>query len=108
MEKAKPFIVWAGGKTGLLEQFKSLYPRELKAGEITTYIEPFLGGGAVLIELLQNYNFKNVYAFDINIDLINCYKVIKNNVEELIEKLKTKQIEYSLLNRGKRKEILEK
>lgn len=41
-EKAKPFIRWAGGKTGLLEQFKSLYPRELKAGEITTYIEPFL------------------------------------------------------------------
>ena len=103
MEKAKPFIVWAGGKTGLLEQFKSLYPRELKAGEITTYIEPFLGGGAVLIELLQNYNFKNVYAFDINIDLINCYKVIKNNVEELIEKLKTKQIEYSLLNQEEQK-----
>lgn len=41
-KKIKPFIVWAGGKTGLLEQFKNFYPTELKTGEVTTYIEPFL------------------------------------------------------------------
>ena len=102
-EKAKPFIRWAGGKSGLLDQFKVFYPRELKAGEITTYIEPFLGGGAVLIDILQNYNVKSVFAFDINIDLINCYNVIKNNVEELIKELQVKQNEYSQLNQEEQK-----
>lgn len=98
MEKIKPFVRWAGGKSGLLDQLNSFYPKELQAGEITTYIEPFLGGGAVLIDILQNYNIKNVYAFDINIDLINCYNVIKNNVDELIKELYIRQKEYLQLN----------
>ena len=42
MEKIKPFIRWAGGKSGLLKQLNNFYPNELKTGEITTYIEPFL------------------------------------------------------------------
>ena len=102
-KKIKPFVVWAGGKSGLLEQFKNFYPTELKTGEITTYIEPFLGGGAVLIDILQNYNIKNVYAFDINIDLINCYKVIKTNIDELVKELYIKQNDYLQMNQEERK-----
>lgn len=43
-------------------------------------VKPFVGGSAVLIDILQKYEVKEAYAFDINIDLINCYNVIKNNV----------------------------
>lgn len=94
MEKVKPFVKWAGGKGSLLQQLNNYYPIELKDGYIDTYIEPFVGGGAVLIDILQNYKIKNAYAFDINKDLINCYNVIKSNVKELIEELRNKQDEF--------------
>ena len=45
---AKPFLKWAGGKGQLLAKFEEMYPNELINGEIDTYIEPFVGGGAVL------------------------------------------------------------
>lgn len=41
------------------------------------YIEPFVGGGAILFHVLQNYNFKKAYINDINKELINCYRCIK-------------------------------
>ena len=88
METIKPFVKWAGGKGRLIQQLTNFYPYELKNGIITKYVEPFVGGGAVLIDILQNYKIKEAYAFDINIDLINCYNVIKTNVDELITKLK--------------------
>ncbi len=94
MEIVKPFVKWAGGKGGLLSQFKNFYPFELEDGKIERYVEPFVGGGAVLINILQKYHVKEVYAFDINMDLINCYNVIKNNVEELIKKLSSKEKEF--------------
>lgn len=55
---------------------------------------PRVGGGAVLIDILQKYNVKTAYAFDINRDLINCYNVIKTDVDELIEDLKEKEENY--------------
>ena len=82
MKTVKPFVKWAGGKNSLIPQITKYYPYELKNGTIERYIEPFVGGGAVLIDILQKYEVKEAYAFDINIDLINCYNVIKNNVEE--------------------------
>ena len=57
-----------------------------------------MGGGAVLIDILQKYEIKEAYAFDINIDLINCYNVIKNNVEELINELDKKEKNFIALN----------
>lgn len=91
MESIRPFVKWAGGKASLIGQLTKYYPVELENNEIETYMEPFVGGGAVLINILQNYKIKNVYAFDINKDLINCYKVIQNNVDDLIKELKIKQ-----------------
>jgi len=87
-EKIRPFVKWAGGKGSLIPQINNFYPYELKNGIIERYIEPFVGGGAVLIDILQKYDVQEAYAFDINIDLINSYNVIKFNVEELIEILK--------------------
>ena len=103
--KIKPFVKWAGGKGSLLNQFNKFYPLELKKDKITCYIEPFVGGGAVLIDILQNYKVKEAYAFDINIDLINSYNVIKENVEELIVKLKQIEQKYLNLEYDKRKDF---
>lgn len=87
MKEVRPFVKWAGGKGSLIPQFKNFYPFELENETINKYVEPFIGGGAVLINILQKYDVKEAYAFDINVDLINCYNVIKNNVDELITKL---------------------
>ncbi len=102
-EKVRPFVKWAGGKGSLIPQLNNYYPYELKNGIIERYIEPFVGGGAVLIDILQKYNVQEAYAFDINIDLINSYNVIKNNVEELIVNLKQIETEYIQLEQEKKK-----
>ena len=98
MKTVKPFVKWAGGKNSLIPQITKYYPFELKNGFIERYIETFVGGGAVLIDILQKYEIKEAYAFDINIDLINCYNVIKNNVEELINYLDKKEKKFIALN----------
>lgn len=77
------FVKWAGGKKQLLEQFKPFFPRK-----INRYIEPFVGGGAVLFYVLKNFKPKEVFIFDINEELINTYEVIKKDVENLIKELK--------------------
>lgn len=60
-------------------------PTELIDGRIKTYIEPFIGSGAVLIEVLQKYDVEKAIAFDINADLINTYLVVKNNLKETFD-----------------------
>ena len=87
-----PFVKWAGGKRQLLSQIRERMPKEYN-----NYYEPFVGGGAVLINILQKYDVKEAYAFDINIDLINCYNVIKTNVEELIKELELKEKDFLVL-----------
>lgn len=102
MKIIKPFVKWAGGKGSLIPQLKNFYPFELENETITKYVEPFVGGGAVLINILQKYDVKEAYAFDINIDLINCYNVIKENVDGLIKELEIKEKEFiTLENEGR-------
>ena len=96
--RTKPFIKWAGGKNQLLTKIDSLIPVEIKKTEFT-YIEPFVGGGAVLFWILQKYpNIKKVVINDINTDLINAYKTIQENVEKLILKLAKWESEYHNLS----------
>lgn len=97
MEVVRPFVKWAGGKSSLISQLTNFFPFELKDGIIYKYVEPFVGGGAVLINILQKYDVKEAYAFDINIDLINCYNVIKENVDGLIKELEIKEKEFITL-----------
>ncbi len=99
---AKPFLKWAGGKGQLLNTFDKMFPEELEQGEIETYIEPFAGGGAVLFHILQNYNIKKAYINDINKELINCYRCIKENVNEVI--LVLEKLEQEYLNASDRNE----
>lgn len=78
----KPFLKWAGGKGQLLEEIRSYYPFE--EGKITKYAEPFIGGGAVLFDILSKYQLDNVYISDINADLINTYRAIRDDVDGVI------------------------
>ncbi len=81
---AKPFIKWAGGKSQLIVEIDKAIPERFKQSDFT-YIEPFVGGGAVLFWVLQRYpNIKHAVINDINTDLTNSYRVIKENVEDLI------------------------
>lgn len=100
----KPFVKWAGGKGQLIPVIKENLPIELEENKIIRYVEPFVGGGALLFYLLGNYKFDEVIINDVNKDLINLYLVIKNEVEELIVELKKMSDEYLILNDKDRKE----
>lgn len=104
MEKVRPFVKWVGGKSKLIPQMEQYYPKELKENKIDVYIEPFVGGGAILIDILKKYNIKKTYAFDINKNLINCYNIIKDKVESLVLELKKLEEEYLKLDDENRKE----
>ena len=97
----KPFLKWAGGKGQLLKEIEKYYPFD--NGVITKYAEPFVGGGAVLFDILSKYNLEEIYISDINAELINTYVVVRDNIEELIKLLKKYQIEYVPLDTEDRK-----
>ncbi|MCL2630882.1 MAG: DNA adenine methylase [Firmicutes bacterium] len=103
--EAKPFLKWAGGKGQLLEKFYALYPNELSSGKIKTYIEPFVGGGAVLFDILQKFDIENAVIIDLNKELINCYHCIKENVNELIRHLEVLQNKLYSLTAGEQGEF---
>ena len=95
----KPFLKWVGGKTQIINDIISKIPTE-----INNYHELFLGGGSVLFAILslQKQNkivIKNkIYAYDINIVLINVYNHIKNNKDELYKYINLYINEYDSIN----------
>ena len=98
MVKAKPFIKWVGGKGQLIEQLEALLPADFAERENVTYIEPFVGGGAMLFFMLQKYpNIKSAVINDINPDLTLCYQVVRDNPTELIKSLSAIQSDYYAL-----------
>jgi DNA adenine methylase len=94
-QPVKPFIKWAGGKGQLLNEIRARYPANL-GKYICKYAEPFVGGGAVLFDLLNNVKLKEIYISDTNRELIHVYKKIRDSVSSLIGILK--EIEYAYLN----------
>ena len=96
--KAKPFIKWVGGKGQILEQLEMKLPADFDNWEDATYIEPFVGGGAMLFYMLQQHpNIKRAIINDINSDLITCYKTIRDDVDRLISSLQNIQAQYYAL-----------
>jgi len=83
----KPFLKWAGGKRQVLDEIKLNLPENMDS--INTYIEPFIGGGAVLFYLLDNYDFDEVHISDLNPELILCYEILKTDAGKVIDELKT-------------------
>ena len=98
----KPFVKWVGGKGQLVSQLEKHIPAN---GEkvLTKYAEPFVGGGALLFNILSKYNFEEIYISDINKELINAYNVVKHNVKELITKLAKMQQAFIPLDENGRK-----
>ena len=102
---AKPFIKWVGGKTQLLDDIKSSLPADLSQREDVTYVEPFVGGGAVLFWILQEYpNITRAVINDINAELVCTYRVIRDDVDGLIDELGLLQEQYLSLDADGRKE----
>ena len=100
----KPFLKWAGGKTQILENIRMKYPTGL-GKTVVKYAEPFVGGGAVLFDILSNYDLEQIYISDINRELILTYNSIRYNIDELISFLKDFEDEYLLSDENERKEI---
>lgn len=99
MLKAKPFIKWVGGKGQLIDQLEAKLPADFDEWENVTYIEPFVGGGAMLFHMLQTHpNIKTAIINDINKDLTQCYEVVKSSPDALVSSLKEIQAEYYALN----------
>jgi len=103
---ARPFLKWAGGKTQLLSEIDRRLPAELGDGEIDTYVEPFIGGGAAFFHIAQWYDgIKRFYLYDINEDLVNCYNAVKDDVEGLVEELKRLEKKFLRKDEEGRKEF---
>lgn len=92
--QAKPFLKWAGGKTQLIGDIENVLPKKFVSKKFT-FIEPFVGSGAILFWMLNNFpKIEKAVINDINADLTNTYKVIASKPKELISLLKEFQAEY--------------
>lgn len=103
IKKMKPFVKWAGGKAQILNEIRKHYPQGL-GSSIRRYAEPFVGGGAVLFDILNHYHLDEIYISDINAELINTYKTIRDDVKQLISLLASFQGDYLPMTDAARKE----
>ncbi len=99
----KPFVKWAGGKAQILNDIRACYPTQL-GKKITKYAEPFVGGGAVLFDVLSRFDLEEIYISDINSELIKTYISIRDNLKELLTALNIFEQDYLPLDTDKRKE----
>lgn len=91
---AKPFLKWAGGKSQLINEIERILPVEITKKKFT-YIEPFVGSGAILFWMLNNFpKLEKAVINDINDDLINTYRTIVSNPMELVSILEILQDEF--------------
>lgn len=93
LDVTRPFVKWAGGKGQLLDILKNNLPYGIGT-TVKKYAEPFVGGGALLFALLEEYAFEEVYICDSNRELMNVYAVLKERCGELIQLLSLMQEEY--------------
>ena len=96
----KPFLKWAGGKGQLLSEIEKYYPFDKT---VTKYAEPFVGGGAVLFDILSKFNLSEIYISDINAELMNTYCMIRDHVDDIVEQLELLQQQFIPLSTNDRK-----
>ena len=101
---AKPFVKWAGGKGQILNEIRKKYPTDL-GRRINKYAEPFIGGGAVLFDVLNNFNLDEIYISDINKELTHTYITIRDCIDELCQVLLAYEKEYLSADTDMRKDI---
>jgi len=103
----KPLFIWAGGKTKMFKHYTDILP---DGNEIDTYIEPFFGGGAMLLDTIYylkkyyNKELDRIVINDINPGLVNIYRTIKNDVDRFVEIMDRYSAEYLPLSYDSRKE----
>jgi DNA adenine methylase len=85
-DPVRPLLKWAGGKRQLLPELRSYYPDRFER-----YVEPFFGSGAVFFDLLNAGRLEGRRAklVDLNPDLVGCYTVLRDHVDEVIVHLQT-------------------
>jgi DNA adenine methylase len=103
--KMKPLFMWAGGKTRLIKKYKE---KDVLPKDFNSYIEPFLGGGAMFIWAYQKNPNADFVLNDINKGIISIYDSIKNDCEVFIEHLEEMSSIYIPLDKGERRKDLEK
>ena len=89
-DMAKPFLKWAGGKRQLISEIEARLPADID--KCTSYVEPFIGGGAVLFHLLEKRTYEEVHISDLNPELILCYRTLQEDAKGVIKHL-SKMIE---------------
>lgn len=99
----KPFIKWAGGKTQLIPQLEKHLPENMD--RFDTYVEPFIGGGALFYHMAAKHNFKKLVINDFNPDLVNVYRVIQKQPKKLLTVLEEFQKDYLSKSEDERKEF---
>jgi DNA adenine methylase len=102
---ARPFLKWAGGKTQLLPQLRTFYPPGLDDGSITRYVEPFLGGGAVFLDVMQRSPRLEAHLYDINPELIVAYTAVQRDPQGLIDLLGDYRSHHAQLDESGRSEF---
>lgn len=103
--KANPFVKWAGGKRQLIDEIHNYLPKMIETEKGITYIEPFVGGGAVFFSLSSFPSIGTAYLIDNNLPLIITYNVIKNDLDQLIIKLDGFEQSYHNKNQEERSKI---
>jgi DNA adenine methylase len=96
----KPLFIWAGGKTKVLKHYAPFMPTAFE-----TYYEPFFGGGAMFVHVMNTYQPKNVVINDINSDVVNIYKAIKTDLTEFQQRLDSLESQYLSLSKDDRKKF---
>jgi len=96
----KPLFIWAGGKTKVLKHYAPFMPTAFE-----TYYEPFFGGGAMFVHVMNTYQPKNVVINDINSDVVNIYKAIKTDLIEFQQRLDSLESQYLPLSKDDRKKF---
>lgn len=102
MSNGKPFLKWAGGKTQLIPQLEELMPADF-GNRFDTYVEPFIGGGAMFFHMAQKHEFEKTVINDYNVDLVNVYRVIQQHPEKLLKQLTLLQDDYYAASEEERK-----
>lgn len=96
----KPLFIWAGGKSKMLKHYKPFMPDDVK-----TYCEPFFGGGAMYINVINKHNPKELIINDINSDIVRIYKTIKSDCEDFTKVLDELSADYLPLDKVGRKDF---
>jgi len=96
----KPLFIWAGGKTKVIKHYAPFFPTQVKS-----YCEPFFGGGAMFVHVMNRYNPKDMWINDINSDVISIYQSVKSDFDRFITRLDELETQYLPLSKEDRKKM---